>query len=101
AVNSDQLPTQERHMIRYALAASAAFVLISGVAVAEPLGPTETTVRQSEHGTHITKHFVNHRGEVVAKRKFIGRDGTVMARSRSVTDPTTGIKTTTRMRSED
>jgi hypothetical protein len=83
-------------MVRYVLASAAAIVMASGVAVAEPAGPSMTTVRQSEHGTHITKHFVNHRGEMVTKRKLIGNDGTMVARSRTVTDPSTGVKTTTR-----
>jgi hypothetical protein len=85
-------------MLRHMIAASAALALFAGAAVAEPVGPVEKTIRQGEHGTHITKRFVNHRGEMVTKHKVIRYDGTV-GRSRSVRDPMTG--SVTRMRRDN
>jgi hypothetical protein len=77
-------------MLRYAIAASVALAMVSGVALAEPVG--STTVRQNDRGTAITKHFVNHRGEMVTKRKIIGVNGGVV-RSRTVHDPMSGTVT--------
>ena len=82
-------------MLRHAIAASVALVMVSGVALAEPVGPT--TVRQNDRGTAISKHFINHRGEMVTKRKFIGANGNVV-RSRTVRDPMSGTVTHTRTR---
>jgi hypothetical protein len=81
-------------MLRYALAASAALAMVSGVALAEPVGPAMTTIHQSDHGTSITKRFINHRGEMVTKRKLINGNETV--RSRTVHDPVSGTVTRTR-----
>ena len=85
-------------MLRHLIVASAALVLMSGAGLAEPVGPTHTTIRQSENGMHITKRFVNHRGDLVTKRKLISSDGTV-SRSRTVRDPETG-SSYTRMRTD-
>jgi hypothetical protein len=76
-------------MLRYAIAASAALMLFAGVASAEPVGPSTTTIRQSDHGTAITKRFINHRGEMVTKRKLI--NGNMVTHSRTVRDPDTGV----------
>jgi hypothetical protein len=73
-------------MLRYMVAAAAAVILVSGVASAEPVGPT--TIRQTDHGTMIKKHYVNHRGEMVTKREMI--NGNTVTRSRTVHDPMTG-----------
>lgn len=81
-------------MLRYAIAASVVMAMVSGVALAEPVGPT--TVRQNDRGTAITKHFINHRGEMVTKRKVIGDNGVI--RSRTVHDPMSGTVTRTRTR---
>lgn len=77
-------------MVRYALAAAAALVLVAGVASAEPVGPT--TIRQTDHGTMIKKHYINHRGEMVTKREMI--NGNTVVRSRTVHDPMTGERRT-------
>jgi hypothetical protein len=82
-------------MLRHAIAASVALAMVSGVALAEPAGPT--TTRQNDRGTAITKHFINHRGEMVTKRKLIGANGGVV-RSRTVHNPMTGTITHTRTR---
>ena len=79
-------------MLRYAVAAAAAVFLVSGVASAEPIGPT--TIRQTDHGTLVKKHFINHRGEMVTKRKLI--NGNMVTRSRTVHDPDTGVVTRSR-----
>lgn len=82
-------------MLRHAIAASVALAMISGVALAQPVGPT--TMRQNDRGTAITRHFMNHRGEMVSKHKFIGVNGGVV-RSRTVHNPMTGTVTHTRTR---
>ena len=82
-------------MLRHTIAASVALAMISGVALAQPVGPT--TMRQNDRGTAITKHFMNHRGEMVTKRKLIGANGGVV-RSRTVHNPMTGTVTHTRTR---
>ena len=79
-------------MLRYAVAAAAAVAIISGTAMAAPVGPTETTVKQTDHGTKITKHFINHRGEMVTKREAI--NGNMVTRSKTVRDPVTGASFT-------
>ena len=76
-------------MLRHVIAVSAALALISGVALAEPVGESTTTVKRSDHGAVVTKRFMNHRGEMVTKRKVIthGIAGSSVNRSRTVTDP--------------
>jgi hypothetical protein len=69
-------------MLRYAIAASAALMLVAGAASAEPVGPT--TIRQTDHGTMIKKHYINHRGEMVTKRTFV--NGNTVMQSRTVHD---------------
>ena len=76
-------------MFRYAIAASAALMMVAGVAAAEPMGPSTTTIHRSDRGTAITKRFINHRGEMVIKRKVI--NGDTVTRSRTVHDPMTGV----------
>jgi hypothetical protein len=85
-----QLQMQERRMLRYTVVAAAALVLLSGIASAEPVGPT--TSRQTDHSTVIKKNYINHRGEMVTKRTMI--NGNVVARSRTVHDPMTGERYT-------
>jgi hypothetical protein len=70
--------------------------MISGVALAEPAGQSTTTVRQSDHGTVVTKRYMNHHGAMVTKRKVInnGIVGSSVSRSRTVTDPMTGTSYT-------
>ena len=82
-------------MLRYAIVASAALAMVSGVALAEPVGTSETTVHES-HGKVVTNRHVNHRGELVTKRKAVknGLTGSTVSKSRTVTDPVTGSSRT-------
>ena len=70
--------------------------MISGVALAEAMGGVTTTVRKSDHGTVVTKRFMNHRSDMVTKHKVInnGYSGSSVTRSRTVTDPMTGSSVT-------
>ena len=83
-------------MLRYAIVASAALAMVSGVALAEPVGTSETTVHESPHGKVVTNRHVNHRGELVTKRKAVknGLTGSTVSKSRTVTDPVTGSSRT-------
>ncbi len=73
-------------MLRYTIAAAAALVVAAGVASAEPVG--STTIRQTDHGTMIKKHYINHRGQMVTKREMVR--GNTVTRSRTVHDPMSG-----------
>jgi hypothetical protein len=92
---------QERKMLRHVIVASAALAMVSGVALAEPVGTSVTTVHKSGHGKVVTKRHMNHRGEMVTKRKVVknGLTGSSVSKSRTVTDPATGSsRTVTRTR---
>lgn len=88
-------------MVRYMVAASVAFAMISGVALAEPAGSV-TTVTRTDQGKTISKRFINHRGDLVTKRKVVrnGIAGTTVSRSRTITngdgDSVTRTRTTIR-----
>lgn len=88
-------------MLRSVVAASAALMLVSGVALAEPVGGSTTTITRTDHGKVIAKRYMNHRGEMVTKRKVIneGLSGSSVSRSRTVTDPYAGT-TYTRMHTD-
>ena len=79
-------------MLRYAIAVSAALAMVSGAAMAEPIGPSTTTMKQTDQGTSITKRYVNHRGDMVTRHKTIS--GNMITRSKTVRDPVTGASFT-------
>lgn len=79
-------------MLRYAVAAATALAMVSGAALATPVGPVQTTVKQSDQGTKMTKRFINHRGDMVTKRKLISGNG--MIRSTTVRNSMTGERST-------
>ena len=86
-------------MLRYAIAAASVLALVSGVALAEPIDGTKTvTVHKTPYGKMVTKRFVNHRGQMVTKRKAVrdGFYGSSVSRSKTVTDPALGSSVTTR-----
>ena len=72
-------------MVRYLVAAAAMIAVVGGTAVAEPYGAVEKTIKRSDHGAVISKRYMNHRGEMVTKRKVIthGIAGSSVSRSRT------------------
>jgi hypothetical protein len=84
-------------MIRHAIVASAALAMISGAAVAGPFHKTETTVQRTAHGTIVTKRHKSLLGKMVTKRKATENTatGSSVSRSKTVTDPGTGVSKTT------
>ncbi|MGE5270376.1 MAG: hypothetical protein ACM3JG_11970 [Thiohalocapsa sp.] len=86
-------------MVRYLVAAAGVLALVSGVALAEPIEGTKTvTIHKTPHGKIVSKRYMNHRGQVVTKRKHIreGFYGSSVSRSKTVTDPAAGTSVTTR-----
>ena len=93
-------------MLRYLITAASVLTLVSGVALAETgsYGSKTVTITKAPYGKSITKRYVNHRGQLVTKKKtfhdgFYG--GGSVTRSRTVTDPAAGgtiTKSTTEIR---
>ena len=86
-------------MVRYLITAATALVLVSGVAMAEPMDGSKTvTIRNTPTGKVITKRFVNHRGMLVTKKKRIndGFYGSSVSRSKTITNPGAGESVTIR-----
>jgi len=83
-------------MLRYVIAVSAASIVMSGVALAQPVDTSVTAVYKSPHGTVVTKKHRNHRGLVVTNRKAVrhGYYGSSVSQSRTVTNPATGASRT-------
>ena len=88
-------------MVRYLLTAASVFAMMSGVALAESpydASNTKTTIIRSapEHAMGsaktVTKRYVNHRGNLVTKKKTYsdGFSGGSVSRSKTVTDPSDG-----------
>jgi hypothetical protein len=87
-------------MVRHLLTAASVLVLMSGVALAEvdESGSKTITIHRSgpsDMGANktITKRFINHHGKMVTKSKSYsdGFSGSSVSRSRTVTDPDTGM----------
>jgi hypothetical protein len=93
---------RERKMVRYLLTAASVFAMMSGVALAETAAydgsNTKTTIIRTapEHAMGsaktVTKRYVNHRGNLVTKKKTYsdGFSGGSVSRSKTVTDPALG-----------
>jgi len=87
-------------MVRHLLAAASVLVLMSGAALAEfdESGSKTITIHRSgpyDMGGNktITKRYVNRHGNMVTKSKTYsnGFSGSSMSRTRTVTDPDTGM----------
>ena len=82
-------------MLRYAIAAASVLAIISGSALAED---GSVTIEKTPYGKSITKHYINHHGKLVTKKRVIhdGMYGSSVTKSRTVTDPAAGESVTTR-----
>jgi hypothetical protein len=87
-------------MVRHLLAAASVLVLMSGAALAQSDDVGSKTITISPSAPHdmganktITKRYVNHHGNLVEKKKTVsdGFSGSSVSRSRTVTDPDTGM----------
>src|SRR5260370_38840234 len=87
-------------MVRHLLAAASVLVLMSGAALAEfdqSGSKTITITRSAPHdmgaNKTITKRYVNRHGYLVTKSKTFsdGFSGSSVSRSKTVTDPDTGM----------
>jgi hypothetical protein len=90
-------------MVRHLLAAASALVMISGVASAETDESGSKTITITRPVPHdmganrtITKRYVNRHGNVVTKSKTFsdGFSGSSVSRTKTVTDPETGMSKT-------
>ena len=87
-------------MVRHLLAAASVLVLMSGAAFAEMDDAGSKTITIHRSGPYdmggnktITKRYVNRHGNMVTKSKTYsnGFSGSSMSRTRTVTDPDTGM----------
>jgi len=87
-------------MVRNLLTAASVLALVSSAALAETDAygsKTVTVTRSAPHdmnsGRAITKRYVNQYGKVVSKSKTVrsGFSGSSVSRTRTVTDPVTGV----------
>ena len=90
-------------MVRHLLAAASVLVMISGVASAETDESGSKTITITRPVPHdmganrtITKRYVNRHGNVVTKSKTFsdGFSGSSVSRTKTVTDPETGMSKT-------
>jgi hypothetical protein len=88
-------------MVRYVVVAAGALAMMSSLAMAE----TTTVIRESPvfvpppaHKTTVVKHRINRYGQMVTVKKTVrdGFAGSSVSRTRTVTDPYTGVTTKTR-----
>ncbi len=87
-------------MVRYLLAAASVLMMISGAAFAEMDESGSKLITVSPSAPHdmgakrtVTKRYVNRHGNMVTKKKTFsdGFSGSSVSRSRTVTDPDTGM----------
>ena len=87
-------------MVRHLLTAVSVLVLMSGVALAESDYSSSKLITVSPSAPHemganrtITKRYVNRHGNMVTKKKTYsdGFSGSSVSRTRTVTDPDTGM----------
>jgi hypothetical protein len=89
-------------MMRHIVAAAGVLAMMSGLAMAETTAVVRTDpgyVAAAPHKTTVVKKRVNRYGQLV-KVKKTHRDGfygSSTTRTRTVTDPATGVSTKTRM----
>ena len=87
-------------MMRYVVAAAGALAMMSGLAMAETtvVRTSPGYVAPAPHKTTVVKKRVNRYGQVVTVKKTHrdGFYGSSTSRTRSVTDPATGVTTKTR-----